>query len=600
MLLQHISILSQIFQPYLLSSLLLQHYLFVITMPRPSSNSTIDDIVNAMESQARSTSLRNAFARGFIDEPDFNYMTTHPDANLSSCSNCNQPFLHLSKHYALSHMCRPTGEDALLSTYVTIPGHETTAPPPIEEAAPTLRKSNRASRPTAKRMAAIEDQQEREDAKRSKFLETLGDDCSLSQGYCSDPDDFAGWSDDDDDDYAMARTQDDISIHSFSSDTSDDFLQAGYMSVSTSSELDATPSLATGAAQHMKHVPPGNSNGIDTKDTDLLGSSVPAHAVDDYFDYPLLTHYETASLELREVLSKGGANLSTYNEIIKLIKKHNHPTEGAFGPGYSHHLPNREALLQRVRKRFPTAKPYVKNVPTVDNGKASSTPCIVFENIRQLKELLLDEDIMGDMSNLALDPSNPFDTSAVSPNEIGSEVMASYWFMGTFDMMVGVPDGKTMVIPLLIYLDKTGVDRMQRYGLEPVLYTLGIFTQKARRQRKFWRCMGYVPDFDSHTSSAKKAKLRNRKATKSERVRNYHDCLRAILQEFIDVQTHGIRTWVRIGQDLRYQTIFLPVSNVIGDGKSSDYINCLKGGGGLMKPTVSPETISTDSNETVV
>ena len=41
--------------------------------------------------------------------------------------------------------------------------------------------------------------------------------------------------------------------------------------------------------------------------------------------------------------------------------------------------------------------------------------------------------------------------------------------------------------------------------------------------------------------------------------------------------------WVRIGSDVTYQRLHICVSNVVGDGKSSDHINQMKQGGGAFR-----------------
>ena len=87
-------------------------------------------------------------------------------------------------------------------------------------------------------------------------------------------------------------------------------------------------------------------------------------------------------------------------------------------------IPSRKSLLERVRTQFPTPKPKVVQVPTTSSGKSTSTSCIVFPFLEQLKEMLLDNNLMGDKDNLSIDPNTPLDLGAIPEDERGAEVVA--------------------------------------------------------------------------------------------------------------------------------------------------------------------------------
>jgi hypothetical protein len=50
------------------------------------------------------------------------------------------------------------------------------------------------------------------------------------------------------------------------------------------------------------------------------------------------------------------------------------------------------------------------------------------------------------------------------------------------------------LIPIIIYMDKTGTDANQRLSSEPVLFTLGVFSRKLRHQTRASRLLGFIPD----------------------------------------------------------------------------------------------------------
>jgi len=45
------------------------------------------------------------------------------------------------------------------------------------------------------------------------------------------------------------------------------------------------------------------------------------------------------------------------------------------------------------------------------------------------------------------------------------------------------PDSDVM-LPIILYLDKTGTDVLQRYSLEPLLFTTAALTRESRENRQ--------------------------------------------------------------------------------------------------------------------
>ena len=118
----------------------------------------------------------------------------------------------------------------------------------------------------------------------------------------------------------------------------------------------------------------------------------------------------------------------------------------------------------------------------------------------------MDNNLCGNADNLALDQNRPFDRPAA--NQPLGEVTTGSWYQSAWthmikdaDVVKGVPVCKNgfplFMVPLIIYLGKTGTSVMQRHGIEPVMITLAFLTQKARNKtRESWCPLGYLPDFD--------------------------------------------------------------------------------------------------------
>ena len=76
---------------------------------------------------------------------------------------------------------------------------------------------------------------------------------------------------------------------------------------------------------------------------------------------------------------------------------------------------------------------------------------------------------------------------------------------------------KDVMLPLILYVDKTGTDAYQRYSLEPLIFSLACIKRDKREDRRAWRHMGFLPS----TKSSLDAK---------EKLQSYHRSLSVILE----------------------------------------------------------------------
>ncbi len=76
---------------------------------------------------------------------------------------------------------------------------------------------------------------------------------------------------------------------------------------------------------------------------------------------------------------------------------------------------------------------------------------------------------------------------------------------------------KDVMLPLILYIDKTGTDAYQRYSLEPLIFSRACIKRDKREDRKAWRHMGFLPS----TKKIVEAK---------EKLHFYHRSLSVILE----------------------------------------------------------------------
>jgi hypothetical protein len=243
--------------------------------------------------------------------------------------------------------------------------------------------------------------------------------------------------------------------------------------------------------------------------------------------------------------------------------------------------PKRQTILKKLSARFvcPTPEP----VPVTLERNSTQDPNQLLDSVetvlvlrfdvrRQIKELL-GSDIFHDMSNLVVDPSDPFGMYRPPDGRIG-ELHSGDWYRRSYQQLIKDPS-KEMLIGVKLYYDKTGTDSMMmRHGLEPVMFTLTIIKQSVQQKNtNAWKHVGFIPDLDQ-LSKAEKKYASNNEERKGRPTRNYHRCLDAILNEFLELQKEGLDIVLRIGQYLKLVKVKLPVAIVVGDAKSGDLWTC--------------------------
>ena len=80
------------------------------------------------------------------------------------------------------------------------------------------------------------------------------------------------------------------------------------------------------------------------------------------------------------------------------------------------------------------------------------------------------------------------------------ELWNTRWMQNTFAMhQFSTFDPKRdIMLPIILYMDKTGTDVNQRYSLEPVLFSLAAIPREQRESRHSWRHLGFIPPKNSN------------------------------------------------------------------------------------------------------
>lgn len=289
---------------------------------------------------------------------------------------------------------------------------------------------------------------------------------------------------------------------------------------------------------------------------------------------------ERVLLRLYDLLRHVGSPLYVLDHIIDILREETHNN------GFDIRKPimRRKTFLKKIARRFPVSDP--EKIPvrlesiTANETTATTTPDLTyvlrFSAKQQIEDLLHDESVWGDAKNFVgcVNDETPFDRY-IPPEGKLDEIVDGAWYKRTWDLChdIIVKEGNNepfMVIPLVLYLDKTGTDRYMRHGMEPVLLMMGLLNRRARNNDRCKRILGYLPDLELSSSATKKADKSDDALGRSSR--DWHKCAQVIFDDLASAQGFESRVVhvIRIHNLIKVVRVFMPVAFVINDGQSAD------------------------------
>ena len=306
---------------------------------------------------------------------------------------------------------------------------------------------------------------------------------------------------------------------------------------------------------------------------------------------PVTTRSRRTMMKLHRCVEEAGCPRYFFDRFMAILKEEVQDN----GFNVLTDVMSRASFQKYFTKNYKCAPPIVHDVPlevgvdalnpteTYKRGLRDVAQVIVFSFQEQLDDLLNDRLLFGDIKNLVVNKESEHHFRPYTGNSSTlDEVLDGSWYQETVQVSLKIDpkdgtESRDFWLPIIIYVDKTGTDANQRHSLEPVLFTLGIFKREIRNQARAWRILGFVPDLELK-SSAVKTVARSKMANKGVGTRNYHACLRVVLDSLIKAQKQPPPAYLRIGQRVKAVRCRVPLAFVIGDGKSGDML-CGRFGG---------------------
>ena len=253
---------------------------------------------------------------------------------------------------------------------------------------------------------------------------------------------------------------------------------------------------------------------------------------------------ETASYQIMSLLDAAGAPRICYNRLVSLLKK----LSKHDGFDVKKAI-NRETLMRRIERRYKTR-------PRIQSSIINQQEVFRFCFHDMLQDLMLSSsNHLQEILPKSIDDLS--DAAATEP-----ELWNTPWMRNTFamDAYINFDAKRDIMLPIILYMDKTGTDVNQRYSLEPVLFTIAAIPREHRESRHSWRHLGFVPQKQQCSDDELTSDLQF-----------YHHCLSYLLDGLREAQKSPPRVMVKLKSgDMVERRAFLPVMVVMGDQLSQD------------------------------
>ena len=164
-----------------------------------------------------------------------------------------------------------------------------------------------------------------------------------------------------------------------------------------------------------------------------------------------------------------------------------------------------------------------------------------------------------------MNPEDPFDSTP--DGFILSDVNSGWWYRETCQMFHLQPK-KDILLPLILFIDGSTIDKYGKLSVEPITFTLGIFKRSLRNKSEAWRTLGYIESLNHMVSESITRRANNSK----RRLQDRHTIIKFILKELIEIQgpNAGFEWDLSIGGNIYRVTFKIAVQVVIGDCKGND------------------------------
>ena len=228
-------------------------------------------------------------------------------------------------------------------------------------------------------------------------------------------------------------------------------------------------------------------------------------------------------------------------------------------------------LIELTEGQIEASNLYKAIPKEINNRERFMLDVICFNAKNMILDLLDDHEIFGNLDNLVVNATDPY-MPYKNDGKFVDEVLDGMWYRDTVERLKSCAEDPfkpevEFILPIMMYVDKTGTSMNQRYPLEPFIFTTAIIRRKLRNKPSSWRPLGFIPDLETK-SSAERAYMNRKNVGASSQA--YHQALGYLLEGMEEVQNKGILTYLCFGDTQKKVRIRPEVACIINDGKSAD------------------------------
>jgi hypothetical protein len=158
----------------------------------------------------------------------------------------------------------------------------------------------------------------------------------------------------------------------------------------------------------------------------------------------------------------------------------------------------RKAAIEHIERRFNLEHCRPTQVTIVFPEDDLNIKVTRFDFISQFYSLITDKSLTGDITQLDVNPDDPF-VSYQSPNGRLGTFNSGKWYARAHDFLCTPNSNNDWLCPIIYACNETLVgSHLGRSSVTPLVFTLSIFNESTRSKRTLWRPLGYMYDIAQH------------------------------------------------------------------------------------------------------
>ena len=247
---------------------------------------------------------------------------------------------------------------------------------------------------------------------------------------------------------------------------------------------------------------------------------------------------QLCTFEILDFLESFGAPRYSYDKLIALLRRQK--KERGFDVSEAI---CRDTFLHSLKKTY--------TCPRIETCLVQNRKVFLFPFVQML------EDLVNEMQE-TFHVIRPSSTNQVSGTS--DELWNTPWMHQTFACSHrNFNSREDLMLPIILYMDKTGTDAYQRYSLEPIMFSTAAIPREDRDKRQAWRHIGFIPSSKNLTKAVDKLQF-------------HHDCLAVLLEGLRTAQIDPplINIKDKHTGSITQKRVRVPLMMIMGDQLSQD------------------------------